>query len=282
MIRTTPSSRSVPRALKSLFFLLLFSSSLSAANELPLDDFIKHGDYLDVRVSPDGKHLAARIQSDLTVSLIFVRLADGKVVGGGNPDENSVIFRVQWVNNDRVVYELAEKRYDLDRAVRTGELYGINVDGSRRSLLYGYRAGDARTGTRLSKKRDTKASQDVLNILKDDPKNILIIEYPWSKIGRYWYDNRSKPPIISKLNIYTGQKKKIEAIPHQGARVITDKDGNINFSSWIDSKGEFKAAYRKGADMEWNALASAFSSGCQRREGLSVGHSRRGRIEHRN
>ena len=258
MIRITPSSLSISRTLKSLLALLLFFSSLSVANELPLDDFIKHGDYLDVEISPDGKHLAARIQNDLTIALIFVRLADGKVVGGGKPEENNVIFEVQWVNNDRVIFELADKRHYLDRAVPTGELYGINLDGSRRELLYGYRAGDARTGSRLSKKKDAKASQDVLNILENDPKNILIIEYPWSKIGNYWYNNRSKPPIVSKLNIYSGKKKKIEVIPHTGARVITDKNGNINFSSWIDSEGKFKAAYRKNADMEWQPLASTF------------------------
>ena len=41
-------------------------------DELPLIDFIKRSDYLDIKISPDTKHLAARIRSNETVYMIIM------------------------------------------------------------------------------------------------------------------------------------------------------------------------------------------------------------------
>jgi len=98
------------------------------------------------------------------------------------------------------------------------------------------------------------ASHEVLSILEHDDKHILIIEYPWSRINNYWADNRSKYSIISKLNVYTGQKTKIESIPHKGARVLAGKNGEVNFTSWFDKGGEYHSAFRKNQQSGWQEL----------------------------
>ena len=61
---------------------LLFASLLSLllpllppaaeAEPLPLEHFTKHGDYLDMRLSPDGKHIAARLRNDGEVMFVVL------------------------------------------------------------------------------------------------------------------------------------------------------------------------------------------------------------------
>ena len=96
-------------------------------------------------------------------------------------------------------------------------------------------------------------------MLEHDPDNILIIEYPWSKDGQYWYDARTKQPDISLLNIYTGKKKKLETLPYGGARAIATNTGEVKFISWKDEQNVSHAAYREKQDQPWKSLKEAFN-----------------------
>jgi hypothetical protein len=155
-------------------YSLFISSSTSASDKLPLDYFIKHGDYLDLQLSPDGKHLAARVRLDNKVVLGVLSTADMKIVGGVRPQNNDIIHSVTWVNNERLVFEYAEKQFSFDRPVPTGELFAMNFDGSKREMLYGYRASDEQTGSRITNKDDSLASQDVISLLENDDRYILM------------------------------------------------------------------------------------------------------------
>jgi dipeptidyl aminopeptidase/acylaminoacyl peptidase len=238
--------------------LLLCLSCALGAETIPLDDFIKHGDYLDIEMSPDGKHLLARLRAKNRVILVVMQSSDGQIVGGVKPNNNDEIHTALWVNNNRFVYELAEKQTYLDAPIPQGELYASNIDGTGADLLYGYRASDAKMNSRIATKENTRSSQDVLSIMEEDEDNILIIEYPWSKDGQYWYDNRTKHPIISKLNILTGRKKKLETLPHGGATALASKKGEVNFISWYDEQNVSHSAYRNNVEQDWIPLESAF------------------------
>jgi dipeptidyl aminopeptidase/acylaminoacyl peptidase len=246
--------------------LQLFVLSLSGlfvgsawSEPVPLDDFVRHGDYLELKLSPDGRHLAARVRRDESVFLLFYSTETKEVVGGLRPGEDSEVHSVTWVNNERVVFEYAESVGRYDHPVATGELYAVNIDGSSKSMIYGYRAGDSKLGTRISKRDDSFASQEVLSVLPDDDRHILIIEYPWSQDGAYWYDNRRRTSVISKLDVINGKKKKIETLPHIGTNAIATLDGEVNFISWRSEDDVFHAAYRESADDEWHDLDVSFS-----------------------
>jgi len=241
--------------------LLALLSLGSHAEELPLEVFIKHGDYLDLKISPDGKHFAARIREKGQAVLVFIRRNDGKVLAGIKPGHKSEIHSVTWANNERVLFQFAEKRSYFEAPIPTGELYASNVDGSAQELIYGYRASDQRTGSRVSRKEDSHASHRILSILEGEKSHILILEYPWSQVRGDWYDDRQKKPIISKLNIYTGHKKTIESIPYRGAWVLADRAGNARFASWIDNDDNFHTAYRTANKEPWQRLDKVFNFG---------------------
>ena len=59
--------------MKHIFLLVaLVYSSFIYSEELPLEHFTRHGDYLDMRLSPDGKHIAARVRNDGKVMFVVL------------------------------------------------------------------------------------------------------------------------------------------------------------------------------------------------------------------
>jgi dipeptidyl aminopeptidase/acylaminoacyl peptidase len=243
-----------------VFFCLILFSPLSFSQEIPLNDFVRHGDYFDMKISPDGKHLLARARADGIVGLLFLEADTMKFIGGVRPREGDQIHSAQWINNERVIYQYAEKRLSYDKPIATGEIFATNIDGSKAEFLYGFRAGEAASGSRISRRGDTRATPYIISLLEGDDDNILIIEHPWTQINNTLYDLREKTPVISKLNIYNGRKRKVENLPHPGAQVLATTDGQVNFMAWRDEQNNAYSAYRKKADSPWIDVKSAFNT----------------------
>ncbi|WJG09856.1 S9 family peptidase [Aliiglaciecola sp. LCG003] len=243
-----------------LCFCFILLTSLVHSAEIPLNDFVRHGDYLDMKISPDGNHLLARARADGLVGLFFLDAKTMKIVGGVRPRENDSIHSAQWINNERVVFQYAEKHSDFDTPMATGELYAVNIDGSKSEMLFGYRAGQSSGGSRMEKRKSTRATPYIISSLEGDDDNILIIEHPWSLKQNVLYDLRENKPVISKLNIYNGRKRKVETLSHPDATVLATSNGNVNFMSWSDNQNKVFSAYRKNADSDWVDLKTAFGT----------------------
>ena len=230
------------------------------ANELPIDNFTRHGDYLNMDLSPDGKHIAARVRINGEVNLVFLSTDTMQVVGGIRPRNNDEIHSAVWVNNERVVYQYAEKRYSLDNPVPTGELFGTDIDGRRNAMLFGFRAGQQQTGTNIKQRTETFGSAEILSVLEDNKRNILIIEYPWTLEGNTYYNLRDKNPVISRLNILTGRKIKVEMLPFKGATAFASGKGEVQYVTWISDENEGKAAFRSDKDSPWVEMSGESSA----------------------
>lgn len=247
--------------LAALLFTLLFcllSLGTSLAEGRPLSDFVRHSDYLDVLISPDGKHFVARVRDDETVNLLIISLETGELVGGIKPPEDSYLGQVLWATNERIIYSFADKGSQVDSPGWTGELYAVNIDNSNNKLIAGYRASDEETGRRFSRKQEAWATHVVLNRLPDDDRHVLILEHPWTKNGRYYYDYRDHPPTVSRLDIFSGTKKGKELIPQQGANAYASDDGKVNFITWSNEEFDYRASYRADQDADWEDLSTAF------------------------
>lgn len=243
--------------MKPYLFLILMSLFVipqAHSTEIPLNDFVKHGDYLNMELSPDGKHISARVRLEGRVVLLFLNTATMKIVGGVKPRANDEIHSAYWVNNERVVYQFKELHAGFDRAVATGELFATNIDGSRRTIIYGYRAGESSTGSRVQKRETTLASTEIISTLVGEDKYILIAEYPWENVGNKYLDNRDSNPIITKLNVFSGKKMKVEVIPFRGATPYASESGDIRYVRWTDDNGFTQSAYREDSDSEWTEL----------------------------
>lgn len=220
------------------------------------DYFIANGDYLDLKISPDGLHLAALVRGEGAYALMFLRAATLEVVGGLKLSGGDMIYNYQWANNDRVVFEVAQWSPGREQPSGTGELYGVDSDGSRLKVLFGRRAQDQNRGNRITKRERAFASHELVSLLPDDPKHVLIVEYPWELRGNFYIDSRTTFPIVSKLNIYNGRRKKREVLSHRGATARTDSSGQVMFIAWNDDAGIYHGALRsfddKGKPLGWD------------------------------
>jgi len=246
----------------AIAILLCITSDLSAQTSspmIPMIDFVKRSDYLDIKISPDGKHIAARVRENNIVYMVTTRVSDGKLIGGVRPRKDNEVASVYWANNKRLIYTFAEKRHNYEVAIPTGELFAIDLDSKANKMLAGYRASDKKLGSKLGNKKNSYASHELLNVLPDDDKNVLIIEYPWSQDGNSWYDRRERVPVISKLNIYSGRKTRREIIPYKGARAFANDDGEVNFITWSDNLISQQAAYRLSKNQEWQDISTVLN-----------------------
>ena len=145
-----------------------------------------------MQLSPDGKHIAARVRIEGRVFLVFLDTISMKIIGGVKPKTGDELHSATWVNNERIVYQFREAVYYSDEPIATGELFATNIDGTRSEMLYGYRAGESQIGSRRPKRKDTSATPKVISTLINDEKQILIVEYSWTSEERVWHDTRKK------------------------------------------------------------------------------------------
>ncbi len=240
--------------------LLILVCQFASAEILPVEQFSKHSDYLDMKISPDGKHLLARVHYEGEVSLIILDSSTMKIVGGVKPLEGDSIHSAHWISNERVMYQFAEKRARLDAPLPTGELFAINIDGSRKEMLYGFRAGEYTGGSRIKKKESTRATPQLISVLEDDEDHVLIMEFPWSQQGPYLYDLREKHTTISKLNVFNGRKTEVEILPNPGAQAVANAQGEIRFMRWTDEQNEPHGAFRENQSAPWVDIKDAFNT----------------------
>src|SRR5262249_17914344 len=125
----------------ALSALLALGGNAAAAEPLPLDTFIKHAQFLDVKLSPTGEYLAASMMvSEDTGQPRVLRRSDLKVVGQVRATQGrTFVDSFYWVNDERLVYTSAEKDGSLDNPHSTGELFATNFDGTKQLILAGAR-----------------------------------------------------------------------------------------------------------------------------------------------
>jgi len=230
------------------------------AGPLPVEYFIKDSDYLDVALSPSGNRIAARAQLDGKIVLIVMDRETKAIVGGLQPEASDAIHSFSWVSDDRIVFSYAEQLSGSDQRSSAGELYAVNFDGSDIDRLAGFRASNQRYGSRIKGSRDSeRAAVYLLDALHDDENHVLVIKFPFSQtgLGRYTLDGK-KPPVVSKLNVYSGKQETVERLSFKRARPLTDSSGEVRFVTYETEDGLTQSAYRRDKNSEWQLLSEAF------------------------
>lgn len=245
--------------LKGPLFVLLSLLSVTSVvhSRAPgdIDYFIANGDYLDVTISPDGRHLAALVRGEESYALVFLDVRDFSVVGGMKTGRGELILDPQWASNKRVIFRIADFTPGWEQPRGTGELWAVDTDGGRLKLLAGYRANDSRSDSRIRHQENRLATFDVLSSLPGDAKYVLVVEYPWEKTGTWYRDTRNTYPVVHRMHIYSGKLRKVEALPHRGASVFADRDGELRYLTWADEEATLRSAYREQGGDEWKDAA---------------------------
>lgn len=232
--------------IKQMCFLAicLLSTSLRAVTPA---DFAKDYQYHEAKMSPDGKHIGLILVHEGKRRLAVVDAKTFAPVGGADFGDKQEVGQFFWANNERLVIKIYEHEPWQKEPAFYGELYAVNYDGKRGKIIYGYSAGDKQTGTKLKKQESVDGWADIVSLLDDDEKHILISSTPWSRDG-------SRVPTVHKLNIYNGKMSGIVASgPVTFADFLADDNGKVRIAVGRNSDDETRV-FVHSEEEEWTAL----------------------------
>ncbi|MGP1664549.1 MAG: alpha/beta hydrolase family protein, partial [Rhodanobacter sp.] len=120
---------------------LLIPLVANASNKIPVEDFARHGQLSQPRLSPDGQHIAVAMAdasgylhalviykvNDMTVPVSTLRMPKYELPAG-----------IKWVSNTRLVVLKGKLFGSVDKPTYTGEIIATDLDGTHQDYLYGY------------------------------------------------------------------------------------------------------------------------------------------------
>jgi len=226
-----------------LLAITLLNTSAYAKSWEGLFDYSK---YQNAKISPDGKHLAVSALVDGKMALAFLDRETLKMVGAANFGGKLEVGQYHWVNNERVVIEIAKRLPWQEQLNSYGELFAVNVDGSENEMIYGYNTGGVETGSRIKSKKTTKSWAKIIDVLPEDDKHILISSTPMSYTGE-------RLASVFKLNVYTGViKNKYGKSPVPNTKFITDASGKLRALVGTNNNNKEQLYIRKND--EWSKV----------------------------
>jgi dipeptidyl aminopeptidase/acylaminoacyl peptidase len=207
----------------------------AAAEPIPFVDFAKHAQFRDIKISPNGDYLAASAVVDGKAVLSLVKLDDMKGVNL-RPREGGEVVEFWWVGPERVLYSVAERATTLEQPMRTGELYGVNADGTRKQLMIGFRAN-----------REW-VSADIVRPLHAADGKVLIAKYHWNGSPNGIY------PVAAYMDIDNGTLTEVGTAPIRNAQFIADGKGQVRFAYADGTDQKRRVYYRSGNGARWDTV----------------------------
>lgn len=215
---------------------------------IPVKDFVRTAEAADMRISPDGKFLALTVpDANDRNFLVIINRVDMKISSSLKAREGDVINSFTWVNNERVVASIATKVGGIDRPIPTGELYGVNADGSKSGVLFSYRAEAVNKGTHIKQRDARRASAILVDALRDDDKRVLVTVADWDNKGSIM----DSKPEYGLLDVYSGRFQSTGTIPLARAQLVSDNTGEARLAYANDNDQYRQVMVRGKGASDW-------------------------------
>lgn len=209
------------------------------AGNIPVGTFFQHPQFSNVTISPTGHYLAfmGRDAKDPESYLLdILDLKTHKVLGHYSLTDYKQVDGIDWVSDHRLVFSTAVQSGSFDQPRSTGEIWGINADGTRYKGL----AGTGKSGGITMTYRYSWLLSDLL----DDPRHILI-----------GTDTFKANPAVYKMDVLTGKEHKVGTSPFLNTSVLyTDWDGNLRFAAGENDKTYKQEIAYRAKDGDWKKL----------------------------
>lgn len=219
---------------------MLLSCLPAFAAEISLQDYARHAQFMDVKISPSGKYLAVSNRADDdNVRVVILDRSTMTVTSQNHFRGEDTVADFYWANNERLLLTLAKEIGSLEQPVLTGEIFAINADGKRGLMLVGYRSKDK-----------SPTASTVIDFLPEDDKHIIISSR----------NLRASEPAIEfyRLNIDSGRKRRIGTAPIRVIKggsfyTLTDNDGLPRMVMGLDPNKETDTVlmYKPDEESDW-------------------------------
>ncbi len=232
-----------------VFFIFIYPSSALS----DLSKFSQHYQYDNIKISPDGNHLAISRFVDGSSEMFVVKSDTLESVNRFSfrmPDQVGTYY---WVNNDRLVIKVFDNNDLYESPVYYGELFSINAFKKRGLLIFGQRILHRKAKTvkqNIIKQRHIamRASwADILDLLPNDREHILIEAYPYT-------ESKPKKARLYKINVYDASIHSVAEAPTTRSDIFTDSQGVPDFAISYFKEDQQKLYRFKPEDKSWQLL----------------------------
>ncbi len=214
--------------------------------------YTKRDGFEGIKLSPKGDYYAATVPQEGKSVLLIVHRGDNKPTGGFGLGKNNYVADFWWVSPKRLVISMARKFGALDRPQLTGNLYGINADGSGSSLLVGPDVDQMSTGSHIQGRTTENVWATLVDDLPNDDHNVLVSVTPFTA------DAYSR---VDRMDVDTGVRHPVLRSPVRNADFVTDSSGVVRFASGYDMHDNNYLYYRSSDKADWKEINNESSSG---------------------
>ena len=226
-------------ALWSLYAGLWFVPAYASTHSL--EDYARHSQFIDIKISPQGNYLATTTRGDDgNIRLTILDIENQQPIAAAEGHGNQSIQTFNWANNERLLMSLAREIGSLETPSPTGEILAMNADGSRREILTGPRSRDGEW-----------VSASVVDWLPDEENAVLIWQASLTQ----------KEPFLDlyRMHVMTGRKRSEGRVPLRasregGVRVLTDQSGEPRLAIGINPADNSKRTMMKREGNSWTEV----------------------------
>lgn len=219
---------------------LLSSPLLAQDSEEILNNYARHAQFIDIKISPQGNYLAATSRTDEgNVRLTVLDIENMEILSSTEAHGRESVGAFNWANNERVLFSMVREVGSFETPFSTGEILAMNANGSRRMALTGPRSSDGRY-----------VFAEVFDWLPHDPTSVMIFEFSMMT---------SEPSMnIYQMRVDTGRKRRMGRIPlrysREGVRVVSDHQGMPRAVVGVNPRDDSKRTImiRDGDSVRWN------------------------------
>lgn len=109
----------------------------ATADVIPVEDFFKSSSFREIKISPNGRYIAATVPLENSTALVVMDLNSKKITGSFKPQPKAHIQDFYWVSPERLLFRssVREGRYAAPFLIPA--YYAMNADGSKIGTAYG-------------------------------------------------------------------------------------------------------------------------------------------------
>ena len=185
--------------LLTLTAVVLCGHVANAITPPPLADLFRDPDFREVHLSPNGEHIAVTLPSGDRTVLVVLKIGSKKPLSRWDYGSGQHISNVFWVNDNRIVFGVAEKTGSLDFRTPTPNLYATNIDGSQRVQI------------------PNGNTYQILGRVSDNPESL-------------WVQRSIDQAFLFKLNTRSGRVVSFATAPLDFGGFVLDHDENIRYA----------------------------------------------------
>jgi len=230
--------------------LLAMTGASAGAAGVDLETMLKHPQFGDIQISPDGQLLAATLPLDDREGLVVMRRSDSSIVTSFNPEKDEYINHFEWVGDKRLLLREAERFGALEQPQETGRLWAMDVDKKTVELVVGGKTASEQLG---ASNKELVFALSVSKIPGDD-HHVIITAYPRSESERF--------NTAELLDVETGRRTVLARSPIKSAQFYPDNAGVVRFAAASEKHDNAsKLWYRPTNDADWKLINDAAKTG---------------------